>query len=47
MIYTESLHILTEGFSFLLLEKLEVAGSAGLLGVVGEGTDELVAQVYP
>ena len=41
MNFTESLQILTEGFSFLLLEKLHVAGPAGLLVAIGEGTDVL------
>ena len=47
MNFTESLQILTEGFSFLLLEKLQVAGPAGLLVATGESTDKLVAQVCP
>ena len=42
---TETLQILTEGFSFLWLEKLQVAGPTRLLVATGEGTDELVAQV--
>ena len=47
MNFIESLQILTESFSFLLLEKLRVAGPAGLLKATGEGTDELVAQICP
>ena len=43
MNFTESMQILMEGFSFLLLEKLQVAGPAGLLVATGEGTDEPVA----
>ena len=47
MNFTEFLQIIAEGFSFLLLEKLEVAGPTGLLVATSEGTDELVAQVCP
>ena len=45
MNFTESLQILMEGFSFLLLKNLQVAGPTGLLVATGEGTDELMAQV--
>ena len=47
MNFTESMQILMEGFSFLLSEKLQVAGSARLLVATDDGTDELVAQVCP
>ena len=43
MNFTKSLQKLMESFSFLLLEKLQVAGPAGLLVATGEGTDEVVA----
>ena len=47
MNFAESLYILTEGFSFLLLEKIQVAGLVRLLVATGEGTNEVVAKVCP
>jgi len=47
MDFTESLQILTEGFSFLLLEKLQIVGAVWLLVATGESSHELLAQICP
>lgn len=47
MNFAESLYILTEGFFFLLLEKLQVTRPVEFLMATHEGANELVAQVSP